>query len=140
LKFIGPCHVDADVSPISTKGGPDLSATLAEGDGRTWIISQQKPRSAQQASDQLHRQSLSVGGLKALPSGTFLSRKTIPQDGDEVLPGFIPPRQAGMEDRPSALKKTHGMHGCFLPIHYHRHSHAACRSPFFFWAITKKKV
>jgi hypothetical protein len=58
LKFIGPCHIDADVSPISTKRSPDLCATLAEGDGRTWIFTQQELRSAQQTRYQLYRQSL----------------------------------------------------------------------------------
>jgi hypothetical protein len=30
LKFTGPCHINADVRPISTKSGPDFSTTHAE--------------------------------------------------------------------------------------------------------------
>jgi hypothetical protein len=111
LKFIGPCHIDADVSPISTKRGPDLSATLAEGDGRTWIFTQQEMRSAQQTTYQLYRQSLYGGGLTALPTRTFRDRKVIPQGGDEAVPGFVAPWQAGIEDRPASVQETHGMNG-----------------------------
>jgi hypothetical protein len=111
LKFIGPCHVDADVSPISTKGGPDLSATFAEGDGRTWIFTQQELWSAQQTTYQLYRQSLDGGGLTALPTRIFRGRKVIPQGGDEAVPGFVAPWQAGIEDRPASVQETHGMNG-----------------------------
>lgn len=111
LKFIGPCHINADLSPISTKRGPDLSTTLAEGDGRTGIFTQQKLRSAQQATYQLYRQSLCGGRLTALPTRTFRGRKVIPQGGDEAVPGFAPLWQAGMEDRPAAMQKSHGMNG-----------------------------
>jgi hypothetical protein len=51
LKFIGPCHIDADIGLIATKRGPNLSATLAEGDGWTWIFSQQEMRPAELAAD-----------------------------------------------------------------------------------------
>jgi hypothetical protein len=35
LKFIDPCHVNADIGLISREGGPDFSSALAEGDGRS---------------------------------------------------------------------------------------------------------
>lgn len=130
LKFIGPCHIDADVSPISAQGGPDRSAALAEGDGRAWRFTQQELRSAQQTTYQLYRQSLYGGGLTVLPTRTCRDRKVIPKGGDEAVPGLIAPWQAGMEDRPASVRETHGMHGCSLAIHSHGHSHASSRSPF----------
>jgi hypothetical protein len=111
LKFIGPCHVDADVSPISTKGGPDLSATLAEGDGRSWVFAQQELWPAQQTTYQPYRQCLYGGGLTALPTRISRERKVIPQGGDEAVPNFVAPWQAGIEDRPASVQETHDMNG-----------------------------
>jgi len=39
FEFISPCHIDTDFSSVSTEGGPDLSPTLTEGDGRPLIFS-----------------------------------------------------------------------------------------------------
>jgi hypothetical protein len=111
LKLIGPCHIDADIGFIFTKGGPDFPATLAEGDGRTWIFSQQEMGPAQQSASHLNWQSLSVGGLTALPTRIFHGRKVIPQGGDEAVPGFVAPWQGGIEDRPASVQETHGMNG-----------------------------
>jgi hypothetical protein len=68
-------------------------------------------RSAQQTTYQLYRQSLYGGGLTALPTRTFRDRKVIPQGGDEAVPGFVAPWQAGIEDRPASVQETHGMNG-----------------------------
>jgi hypothetical protein len=88
LEFIGPCHIDADIRPISTKSSPDFSSTLAEGDGRTPIYSQQEMGPAKQAACHLNRESSSVGGLTAFPKRTFHSHTVIPQGGDKAL--FVP--------------------------------------------------
>jgi hypothetical protein len=61
LEFIGPCHIDADIRLISAESGPDFSSTLAEGDGRTPIVSQQEMGPAKQAADHLNGESRSVG-------------------------------------------------------------------------------
>jgi len=78
-EFIGPCHVDADIKLISAESSPDFSSTLAEGDGRTPIFSQQKMGPAKPAAYHLNWESSFVGRLTAFPKGTFQSHKVIPQ-------------------------------------------------------------
>src|SRR5208283_1791214 len=85
LEFIGPCHIDANIKVISAKSSPDFSSTLAEGDGRTLIFSEQEMGPAKQAANYLDRESSSVGGLAAFPKRTFHGHKVIPQSGDEAL-------------------------------------------------------
>src|SRR4030042_1299746 len=85
LEFIGPCHINADIRLISTESSPDFSSTLAEGDGRTPIFSQQEMRPPERATDHLNWESSSVGGLRAFPKRTFHRHKMIPQGGDEAL-------------------------------------------------------
>jgi len=110
LEFIVPCRIDADISPISAKRGPDPAATLTEGDGRTWIFTQQEMGSAQQTTFQLYRRCLHGGGLTALPTRTFRGRKVIPKTGGEAAPGLVAPWQAGIEDRAASVQETHGMY------------------------------
>jgi hypothetical protein len=111
LKFVGPCRIDADIGLIVTECGPDCSATLAEGDGWTRKSSHQEMRPAELAADDLKKQNLPVGGWTALPTRTFRNRKVIPKTGDEAVPGFVAPWQAGIENRPASVQETHGMHG-----------------------------
>jgi len=54
VKFIGPRRIDADIGLISTESGPQSSAFLAEGDGRTPIVSQQEMGPAKRAADDLN--------------------------------------------------------------------------------------
>jgi hypothetical protein len=82
LEFIGPCHIDADIRLIPTESGPDVSSTLAEGDGRTSISTQQEMGPPERATDNLNWESSTVGGLRAFPKRTFRCHKVIPQDGD----------------------------------------------------------
>jgi len=51
LEFIAPGHIDADRSIIFTQSGPDFSSTLAEGNGRTPIFSQQEMGPAKRAAE-----------------------------------------------------------------------------------------
>jgi len=79
LKFIRPCHIDADIRLISAESCPDLSSTLAEGDGGAPIFSKQEMRPAKRVADHLNWKSCSVGRLTAFPKRTFQSHKVIPQ-------------------------------------------------------------
>jgi hypothetical protein len=89
VEFIGPCHINADIRLISTESSPDFSCTLAEGDGRTPIFSQQEMGPAKRAAYHLNWESISVGRLTVFPKRTFHRHKMIPQGGDEaVLEGF----------------------------------------------------
>jgi hypothetical protein len=85
LEFIGPCHINADIRLISTESSPDFSSTLAEGEGRTSIFSQQEMGPPKQAAYHLNWVSSSVGGLTAFPKRTFHRQKVIPQGGDEAV-------------------------------------------------------
>jgi len=112
LEFIGTCHIDADIRLISTESGPDFSSTLAEGDGRTPIFSQQEMGPSKRAADYLNWESSSVGGLTALPERTFHSHKVIPQGGDEAgLEGFVGTWHGCIEDGSPSMNETHGMNG-----------------------------
>jgi hypothetical protein len=125
LEFIGPCHIDADIRLISTESGPDFSSTLAEGDGRTPIFSQQEMGPAKQAADHLNWESSSVGGLTAFPKRTFHRHKVIPQGGNEAVFVPCPVRptsfqgfggtwaiwQGCIEDRSPSMNETYGMNG-----------------------------
>jgi hypothetical protein len=71
LEFIGPCHINADIRLIATESSPGFSSTLAEGDGRTPIFSQQEMGSAKQAADHLNWENRSVGRLTTFPKRAF---------------------------------------------------------------------
>jgi len=60
LEFIGPRHIHADLRIISTKGGPDPSSTLAEGNSRPPMLSQKELGLAKRVVDHLNRESSSV--------------------------------------------------------------------------------
>jgi hypothetical protein len=122
VEFIGPCHINADIRLISTERSPDLSSTLAEGDGRTPIFSQQEMGPAKQAADHLNWESSSVGRLTAFPKGTFHCHKMVPQGGDEAVlvpcpvsptafEGFVGTWHRCKEDRSLSLNETHGVNG-----------------------------
>ena len=107
---------------ISTESSPDFSSTLAQGDGRTPIFSQQEMGPAKQAADHLNWESSSVGGLTAFPKRTFHSHKVIPQGGDEAVfvpcpacpasfEGFGGTWYGCIEDRSPSMTETHGMNG-----------------------------
>jgi hypothetical protein len=125
LEFIGPCHIDANIKLISTESSPDFSSTLAEGDGRTPIFSQQEMGPAKQAAYHLNWENSSVGGLTGFPKRTFHSHKVIPQGGDEAVlvpcsarpasfegfGGTWPTWQGCIEDGSPSMNETHGMNG-----------------------------
>ena len=50
LEFIGPRHIDADIGPVPAEGGPEVSSTFTEGDGRAPIFSQQQTGPAKPAA------------------------------------------------------------------------------------------
>jgi len=85
LEFISPCHIDTDIRLISAESSPDFSSTLAEGYGRTPIVSQQEMGPAKQASDHLNWESSSVGRWTGFPKRAFHRHKVIPQGGDEAV-------------------------------------------------------
>jgi hypothetical protein len=80
LEFIGPRHIDADIGPVPAEGGPDVSSTFTEGDGRAPIFSQQEMWPAKRAADHVNGESSSVGGMKAFPKRAFQRHQVIPQD------------------------------------------------------------
>jgi len=85
LEFIGFGHIDADIRPIPTEGGPDFSTTLAAGDGRAPIFSQPEMGPAQRVVDHLDRDSRAVGGMTAFSQRTFpchQCHQVIPQAGN----------------------------------------------------------
>src|SRR5512135_2177838 len=124
-EFIGPRHIDANLRLISTEGGPDFSSTLAEGDGRTPIFSQQEIGPPERAADHLNWESSFVGGMVVVPGRTFHRRKMIPQDGDETVlvscpirsascEGFgdtCPAWQGRIEDGSPSMNESYGMGG-----------------------------
>jgi hypothetical protein len=122
VEFIGSCHVDADIGLVSTEGSPDSSSTVAEGDGRTPIFSQQETGPAKQAAYHLNWESSSVEGLAASPTRTFRSRKMIPQGGDEAVlvpcpvrptpfEGFTGAWHGCIEDGSHSTSETYGTNG-----------------------------
>jgi hypothetical protein len=123
LEFIGPCHIDADIGLISTESSPGSSSTVAEGDGRTPIFSQQEMWPAKQVADYLNWESSSVGRLAASPKGTVHRRnKVIPQGGDKAVlilcpvrltpfEGFSGTWHGCIEDGSPSTSETHGTNG-----------------------------
>jgi len=122
LEFIGPCHINADIRLISAESSPDFSSTLAEGDGRTPIFSQQEMGPAKQAAYHLNWESSSVGGSTVFPKRTFHSHKVIPQGGDEAVlvpcpvrptpfEGLVGTGHGCIEDGSPSMDETHGMDG-----------------------------
>jgi hypothetical protein len=122
LKFICPCHIDADTGLIPTESGPDFSSTLAEGDSRTRLFSQQEMGPAKQAAYHLNRENSSVGRLAASPKRTVRRRNMIPQEGEEAvflpcpvrptpLEGFSGTRRGRIEDGSPSVSETHGVNG-----------------------------
>ena len=98
LEFIGPRHIDTDMGPIPAEGGPDVSATFAEGDGRAPMISQQELGPAQRAADYVNGESGSGGGMKAFPKRAFHRRQVIPQDRYQAVPVSRPVHPICFED------------------------------------------
>jgi hypothetical protein len=122
LEFIGPCHIDADIRLIPTEGGPGFSSTLAEGDGRAPIFSQQKMGPAKRVADHLNWESSSVGGMIAFAKRISHRHKVIPQGGDEAVfvpcpvrptpfEGFVGTWHGCIEDGSPPMNETHGMNG-----------------------------
>jgi hypothetical protein len=144
VKFISPCHIDADIRLISTESSPDFSSTVAEGDGRPPRFSQQETGPAKQVADHLNWESSPIRGLTAFPKRTFHRHKVIPQDGDKAVfvPILVRPTffkgfggtwrigQRCIEDGSPSINETHGMDGYSLAILCHLHSHLS-RSAFF---------
>ncbi|OGW26972.1 MAG: hypothetical protein A2X56_06685 [Nitrospirae bacterium GWC2_57_13] len=127
LEFIGPCRINADIRPICTESGPDFSSTLAEGDGRTPLFSQQEMGPAEQAADDLNRESGSVGETTVRPGRTFHPRKMLQQNRYQMnlicrpacsvtCDGFSDTGRARIQDGSSLLRKTYGLDGYFLAI------------------------
>jgi len=81
VEFIASCCIDADIGLISTESGPEGSAFLAEGDGRTPNVSQQEVGPAKRAADDLNGGNSPVGRLTVFPERTFHRRKVSPQGG-----------------------------------------------------------
>jgi hypothetical protein len=123
LEFIGPCHIDADIRVISTESSPGSSSTVAEGDGRTLIFSQQEMRPAKQVADHLNWESSFVGRSAASPKRTVHRHsKVIPQEGDKAVlilcpirptpfEGFSGTWHGCIEDGPPSTSETHGTNG-----------------------------
>jgi len=122
LEFIGPGHIDADLRLISTESGPDFSSTLAEGDGRTPIFSQQEMGPPERVADHLNWESSSVGGLRAFAKRISPRPKVIPQGGDEAVfvactvrsppfEGFVGTWHGCIEDGSASMNEAHGMNG-----------------------------
>jgi hypothetical protein len=120
VEFIGPCHIDANIKFISAESSPDLSSTLAEGDGRTPIFSHQEMRPAKEVAYHLNRESSPIGRLPTSPKRIFHGHKVIPQGGDETVLVPCPLRPAlfegalgtwhgCIEDGPPSMTETHGM-------------------------------
>jgi hypothetical protein len=123
LEFLGPCHINADARLISAESSPDLSSTIAEGDGRTPIFSQQKMGPAKEATDHLNwERSSSTGGLTAFPKGALHGHKVIPQGRDEAalvtcpvrpapLEGFVGDWHGCIKDGSPSMNEIHGVNG-----------------------------
>jgi hypothetical protein len=122
LEFIGPCDIDANIRLIAAERGPDFSSTLAEGDGRTPISSQQEMGPAERAAYHLNWENSSVGGSTGFPKRSFHRHKVIPQGGDEALLVHCPVRptfveglvgtwHGCIEDGSPSMNETHGMNG-----------------------------
>jgi hypothetical protein len=86
LEFIGPRHIDADIGLIPAEGGPDVSSTFTERDGRAPIFSQQEMGPAKWATDHVNGESSSMGGMKAFPARAFHGHQVIPQDRYQAVP------------------------------------------------------
>jgi len=134
LEFIGRCHINADIGLIPTKSGPDFPSTLAEGDGRAPIFSQQEMGPAERAVDHVNFENSSIEQMSKFPGGTFHRRNVIQEDGDQMILVSCPVRPASFEDfvvtwqgciecRAPSMIKTHGMDGYALAILRHIPSH-----------------
>jgi hypothetical protein len=129
LEFIGPCRIDADIRPISTQSGPEFSVTLAEGEGRASMFSQQEAGPAKEAVNHLNWERRSVGRGGGFPKRTSRRHKMIQQDGDEVVLVPQAARDFGgawcgcIEDRSPSMNETHGMNHYSLAVLCHIHSH-----------------
>ena len=135
LEFSGCGHIDADIRPIPTEGGPDFSTPLATGDGRAPIFTQPELGPAQLVVDHLDRDRGAVGGLTALPQRTFLvpsvppgastgwklSAAALRPHSSGNLGGFGGNWQGGIEDRSPALQEIHGLDSYFLASLCHSH-------------------
>jgi hypothetical protein len=78
LEFIGPYRINTDIRVISTESSPDSSSTLAEGDRRTPIFSQEEMGSAKRAGYHLNGESRPVRKLTAFPKRAFHRCKVTP--------------------------------------------------------------
>lgn len=127
LKFIGRCYIDADIGCIPAKCGPDFPATLAEGDGRTPMFSQQEMGPAERVADHVNGKRSAFERKPAFPKRTIHPRNVIQQEGDQAILIFFPVRpapfvvftinrQGCIECRSPAMIKTHGMDGNGLAI------------------------
>jgi hypothetical protein len=137
-EFIGPRHIDADIGPVPAEGGPDVSSSFTEGDGRAPLCSQQELGPAKRATDHVNGLSGSAGGMQAFPKRAFQRRQAIPQDRYQaelvrrcICPlsceGFGGTWQGCIEDRSPAMIETRGTDGYVLAILCHIHSNlAAC--------------
>jgi hypothetical protein len=79
LELISPGNIDADIGPIPAEGGPDISSTFTEGDGRAATFSQKEMGPAKRAADHVDGKSRSLGGMKAFPKRAFHHRQVIPK-------------------------------------------------------------
>jgi hypothetical protein len=98
------------------------ASTLAEGDGRTPIVSQQEMGPAKQAADHLKWEIRAVGRWTGFPKRAFRRYKVIPQSGNEavlVLCAACPASFEGfggtwcgcIEDGSPSMSEPHGMNG-----------------------------
>ena len=81
LEFSASGHIDTDIRPVATEGGPDFFARLAEGDGRSPVFSQQEMRPAQRIVDQLNRECDPVGRNGDVSKEDFPSTEGVPRGG-----------------------------------------------------------
>jgi hypothetical protein len=120
LKFIGSCHIDANVRFIFTESSPYFSSTLAEGNGRTTIFSQKKMGLAKQVANHLNWENSFIGRLRVFPKRTFHRHEVFPQSGDEAelvpcpvrpipFETFVGRRHGCIENRSLSMNETHGL-------------------------------
>ena len=130
-KFIGRCRINADIGCIPAKGGPDLPASLAEGDGRATSCFHQKFGPAERAVGHMNGGGSAVAPMSTLPGGIFHRRHVTHQDGSQTILVCCPlcpasfagiTRQGCIKCRSPAMAETHGMDGYVLAICGHIHS------------------
>ena len=110
-----------------------MPSTLAEGDGRHPVFSQQQMGSAEGVVDHVNRESSAFERKPPFPEGISHRRNMGQEDRDQVIFVCFPVRAASftrlaitrqgcIECRSASMLKTHGMDGYVLAIFLHIYS------------------